>query len=164
MKLIVCVCMCVTFLHSNTYDSFYLFFPLYSAGALVYQTLIATLENSGIQVSSEEFDKWHGANKIEALRYFVNKQHSEKTEEANEPLVKDLFDTFVRGIERAYFSDEASNIKVMPGVLTVLRALRQAGIKVAFNTGYPRSVADRLVDKLNLRQEIDDLIVAEEVS
>jgi phosphonatase-like hydrolase len=154
-------------------------------GSLVYATLRRTIEKEGITVDSEEFNAWHGANKIEAIRHFVKQHHKHQREEGrkyegneeewvdddegvdeDEAVVKRMYENFLNAICEAYFhptSSSSGNVKLVPGVLQVLDAARKEGIRVALNTGYPRSVADRLVKQLGLDTHIDGLVVAEEV-
>lgn len=127
-------------------------------GALVYQTLIKVLESDNVPVDLHEFDAWHGANKVEAIRHFVTKHESKE----NESRVQALYAQFVSSIDAAYFNPNSS-IKVMDGAIPILDAIRATGIKVALNTGYPRNIADKLIETLQLSPHIDGSIVAEEV-
>jgi len=127
-------------------------------GSLVYQTLMKVLEANAVPFDHKEFDAWHGANKIEVVRHFVTKQEGK----SNEARVVQINDQFFQAIDLAYFNPN-STIKVMAGALPVLDAMRAAGIKVALNTGYPRKIADKLIETLGLLPHIDGSIVAEEV-
>lgn len=132
-------------------------------GALVYEILQGTMKSNDLTVTSEEFDKWHGTNKRDVIAHFVNRQHAQADPAAREAMIQRMFDQFMAGIEQAYFADDQDNVRVFPGVLDVLRKLRAAGIKVGLNTGYPRVVAERLLTKLNLWPEVDELVVADDV-
>ncbi|KAL6076234.1 PhnX protein [Balamuthia mandrillaris] len=137
-------------------------------GAIVYQTLIRVLEADNVPVDPEEFNKWHGANKVEVIRYFIYQQEGGKKngEEGQkmEERIQRVYKEFMTGIEQAYFAPENKGVvKVMNGAVELMDKLRAAGIKVALNTGYPRHVADGLISMLDLSSHIDGSIVAEEV-
>jgi len=38
---------------------------------------IEVMKEGGLVISEEEFNKWHGANKIEAIRHFAQQQKPE---------------------------------------------------------------------------------------
>lgn len=94
-----------------------------------------------------------------------------------------LFSRFEKELNEAYFSSSGV-IKAIPGATKFMDAVlsfvvfvpfwlppsdyftvqaREAGIKVALNTGYPRTLADKLISTLRLAPHIDYSIVAEEV-
>lgn len=104
----------------------------------MYQILEGTMKASGLNVTEEEFAQWHGTNKRDVIAHFVNSQRSDVDVAAREAEIQRIFDEFMAGIEKAYFSEEQkANIRVFPGTIDVLRKLRAAGIKVALNTGTP---------------------------
>lgn len=125
-------------------------------GGIVYRALAAALRDAGVRFSQDEFDRWHGANKIEVVRHFLG------GERADENRVRKVFGEFEAAIERAYFGAGAS-IAPVPGALECFERLRAAGIRVAADTGYPRRVADRLIERLGFGPHLDASIMSEEV-
>ena len=43
-------------------------------GAIVYASLKKVLQDEGLTVSDDEFNKWHGANKLEVIQHFYYAQ------------------------------------------------------------------------------------------
>ncbi len=125
-------------------------------GGLVYAVLRRVLEAAGASFTDEEFDHWHGANKIEVVRHFLDGG------KAPEDKVEAVFGEFLTGIKDAYFSP-SSTIAPIDGAIDCFQQLRGAGIKVGLDTGYPRDVADHLIEKMAFGPHIDGSIVSEEV-
>eukprot|EP00239_Pterosperma_sp_CCMP1384_P002198 CAMPEP_0197843218 /NCGR_PEP_ID=MMETSP1438-20131217/44_1 /TAXON_ID=1461541 /ORGANISM="Pterosperma sp., Strain CCMP1384" /LENGTH=88 /DNA_ID=CAMNT_0043453215 /DNA_START=36 /DNA_END=298 /DNA_ORIENTATION=- len=85
---------------------------------------------NSIIFSDEEFDAWHGANKVEVIRHFYKKSIFNGVYNGkDEAFVQDVYAQFQAGIKAAYFSDD-SPITAIPGAVSVFRALRAQGIKV----------------------------------
>lgn len=133
-------------------------------GAIVYESLRKVMSDEGLQFTADEFNQWHGANKVEVIRhfYFLKHKGKGKTEEELEERVQFLYQEFQNLIKKAYFGGGGS-IKLFDGVLDLFSDLRAAGIKVALDTGYPREIADGLIASLGLEKHIDGSCVAEEV-
>ena len=77
------------------------------------------------------------------------------------PRIQSIYSSFLSGINAAYFSP-SSPIRAMPGAIDLFANAKQAGIHVALNTGYPRAIADRIIDHVGFRSLIDASVVAEE--
>jgi phosphoglycolate phosphatase len=67
----------------------------------------------------------------------------------------------VAAIDAAYFSAD-SPVRPIPGVVAYFDQLRAAGIRVALNTGYPRTIADHLIARMGFNGHIDGSLVSEE--
>ncbi|KAG6845848.1 hypothetical protein H0H87_002539 [Tephrocybe sp. NHM501043] len=130
-------------------------------GGLVYNVLQQVMRRAPggrISYTVEEFSEWHGSNKIEVLRHFGSRAGMSEDE------VQIMYTDFLSSLEVGYFNPQnAGAVTLIPGVLKLFRGLREAGIKVCLNTGYPHSIADRLLKDLNLTDKIDGLVVAEDV-
>ncbi|KAG6808961.1 hypothetical protein H0H92_002233 [Tricholoma furcatifolium] len=131
-------------------------------GGLVYNTLQHVMRrapSARITYTEEEFNVWHGSNKIEVLRHFGTRAGM------NEGEIQAMYADFLESLQTEYFSQENEGaVSLIPGVTEVFRVLRDAGIKVCLNTGYPHSIADKLIRVLGLEDKIDGLVVAEDVS
>jgi len=127
-------------------------------GMTVYETLAFALREYGQQIDmhSKDFEMWHGANKIEAIRHFLTKAGRSEDE------VQSCFKLFLSTLEASYFGPN-STVKEIKGAKELFGKLRQKGIKVALNTGYPRATANALIEKVSFVGAIDDSVVAEEV-
>ncbi|KAG6906966.1 hypothetical protein DXG01_011163 [Tephrocybe rancida] len=130
-------------------------------GGLVYNVLQQVMRRAPggrITYTEEDFNKWHGCNKIEVLRYFGSRAGMSEEE------VQAMYTDFLDSLQTGYFSPANEGaVTLIPGVLGVFKALQEAGIKVCLNTGYPHSIADRLLHMLDLENKIDGLVVAEDV-
>lgn len=123
-------------------------------GGVVYQTLARVMKEAGATFSQQDFDHWHGANKIEVVRHFLTG--------ASEADVQKVYGQFQHDLEEAYFSDH-SGVKPIDGALDCFHRLRSSGIKVALDTGYPNALAERLIAKVGFGPCIDGNITSEDV-
>ncbi|KAG6874014.1 hypothetical protein C0995_007971 [Termitomyces sp. Mi166 len=108
-------------------------------GGLVYNVLQQVMRHAPggcITYTEEEFNKWHGSNKIEVLRFFGYRVGMSEEE--------------VQAIP-----ENEGAVTLIPGVMELFGKLRGAG--------YPHSIADRLMQALKLEDKIDGLVVAEDV-
>lgn len=87
------------------------------------------------------------------LKSFPKSEHRQRADA--------IMTDFTAGITKAYFMPNTS-IKAVPGAIDFFQRAREAGILVALNTGYPRDIADRLIDQMGFRDHIDASIVANE--
>ncbi|KNZ73647.1 Phosphonoacetaldehyde hydrolase [Termitomyces sp. J132] len=130
-------------------------------GGLVYNVLKQVMRRAPggcITYTEEEFNRWHGGNKIELLRFFGYRAGMSEEE------VQGMYTDFLSSLQTGYFSSENKGaVTLIPGVIELFYELRRAGIKVCLNTGYPHSIADRLIQVLELEDKIDGLVVAEDV-
>eukprot|EP00735_Rhodelphis_limneticus_P000887 TRINITY_DN11420_c0_g1::TRINITY_DN11420_c0_g1_i1::g.26388::m.26388 TRINITY_DN11420_c0_g1::TRINITY_DN11420_c0_g1_i1::g.26388 ORF type:complete len:245 (-),score=104.29,sp/B7IN18/PHNX_BACC2/32.24/3e-20,HAD_2/PF13419.1/6.6e-19,Hydrolase/PF00702.21/2.7e-08,Hydrolase_like/PF13242.1/9.2e-07,HAD/PF12710.2/0.0013 TRINITY_DN11420_c0_g1_i1:10-744(-) len=124
-------------------------------GGLVYDILKAAIREANIPLDEDEFNHWHGANKIEVVRHFTKKADKESETDA-------IFANFLKGIDEAYFKED-STIKLVEGVPELFAKLQHAGIKVALDTGYAKNIRMALQKKLGLDDKIDGGCSADEV-
>ena len=73
-----------------------------------------------------------------------------------------VYGRFQSELNDAYFGP-ASPVKPIPGAVACFDRLRAAGVKVALDTGYPRPLAQALVDQNGFGPHINALIVSEDV-
>tara|TARA_Y100000590_G_C15685595_1_gene1001497 strand:- start:256 stop:897 length:642 start_codon:yes stop_codon:yes gene_type:complete len=125
-------------------------------GGLVYKTLKDTLWRHNIFYTEEEFDKFHGVSKKQVLKHFIEKTDSDVN-----------IDTAYRWFEDNLIKNYSSSnsIKVMDGTFTLFNKLREDDIKICLNTGYPRNIAEHILDNVGIEigVHIDDLITSSEV-
>lgn len=125
-------------------------------GGVVYQTLDRILREEGADYAAEDFNHWHGANKVEVVRHFLLGGQAPAAE------VDRVYGRFQTELKAAYFGP-ASPVKPITGAVDCFERLRAAGVKVALDTGYPRPLAQALVDHNGFGPHIDALIVSEDV-
>lgn len=124
-----------------------------SEGGAVYQCLRDTLAANGLELSAKSIDEVKGMDKYEALRILIEKS---AMREQLLPGLDVIHEDFVERMIEIYRRDPS--VGEIPGASDTFRRLRQAGVKVALNTGFSRDIAQTLIDRLNW--ERDDLIDA----
>lgn len=81
---------------------------------------------------------------------------------AEEELVQSIHANFKSSLDKAY---DVQEMRVFPGVLKVMAALRKEGIGIVFNTGYTNPVAKKILHKVGIEEgkDIDLLVTADQV-
>lgn len=128
-------------------------------GGIVYNTLKDTLRHYNISFTEEEFNKFHGVNKKEVLNHFIRREIN-----SIDPSYEyDVYKHFDESLKANYFN--SNSIKVMDGALPLFKKLRENNIKVCFNTGYSRNMAENILKNVNIKLEtdIDDIVASSEV-
>jgi len=126
---------------------------------LVYATLQKVMNDAGLEVSNEEMVHWHGASKTEVVSHFV----MDRLKISDESLCTKIDEQFEIQVQEAYFSDNSPVRLIHPELLDAFANLRASGCKVALNTGYPKKIQLRLIEKLGLMEHIDAAVCATEV-
>jgi len=129
-------------------------------GGIVYDTLLDELRSHKIPVEDSEFSKWHGANKKNVVQHFVRLSHGNDSNAAR--LTDEIYGRFEKALQRKYEADN-SPVKEVSGITEYFRQLRQRDIKIALDTGYPRPLAQLLVDRLHFGPMIDLLVTSDDV-
>jgi len=122
----------------------------------------ASLEKYGFQVPASELGPFMGYEKSRAIRDILKKFHKDGiVDDALIALIHEDFTTCM--IQYYKTSDE---IEPLPNVEKTLKALHDAGKKVAINTGFSRDIADAIISKLQWWEKglIDFLIASDEVA
>lgn len=124
---------------------------------VVYKTLQKSISNYGIAVNLElVLQMAAGKEKLNAI------QDITKYLGANEKDAEVIFEDFKIRLNKAYLE---LNIEPIEGVENLILELRSKNIKIVLNTGYNKSVATNLLNKLNWQKSIhyDALITASDV-
>jgi phosphonatase-like hydrolase len=121
--------------------------------------LIAALQEAGVNAARTDANDVMGLPKPEALRQILLR-HGRHDLFAQ---IDALHASFVRRM-LTYYRDDP-HVAEIPGTSRTFEALRQAGIKVAVNTGFSRDITNLLLDRLPwVRQGLlDDSIASDEV-
>lgn len=130
-------------------------------GKMVYECVRKTLEKFGLHYSLEEvMERVGGMNKKEGIKELMTLKmgnvEKEKAEEAAE--------IFRNMVEEAYRT--STFVKEMPGASDLFSHLQRQNIKVVLDTGYIRSTADLLIEKMGWQEKklIDFSVTSDEVS
>tara|TARA_B100001063_G_scaffold246715_1_gene287160 strand:- start:1432 stop:2100 length:669 start_codon:yes stop_codon:yes gene_type:complete len=131
-------------------------------GGIVYDTLYKTMKNDKLDVQREDIHKWHGSNKYEVLSYYFTKKYPINNIELDAYGKAELFRKFDKNLKNNYFN--SSNIKLMNSKMPDLfNKIRDKNIKIVLNTGYNKEIQESIIDKLHMKEFIDDYISSEEV-
>ncbi len=127
---------------------------------LVYKTIQSTLKDHAIDVNLPTvLGIGAGKEKRMAIRDILEELSPGQWED---PTLDTIHEAFQENLKNAYATFP---LRVFPSVWEVMQNLRGRGIKVAFNTGYTRSVAESILVKTNLQigRDLDALMTASEV-
>lgn len=108
-------------------------------------TLQAALKEFGFDFSVDQINVVMGYEKPVAISIL--------TEEKNPELINKIHDVFVA--KMIAFYKESKEVKATSNAHETIQYLRSNGIKVAFDTGFSRPIADVIFEKLNWKQGVD---------
>jgi len=130
-------------------------------GGLVYKVLQRSMTEHGLKVPDDEMEPWHGAKKEAVIEHFA--RQSGTPEDQLEETIGKIGEYFISAIDAAYF-DEASTIgPIDVGLFGYFTQLRQTGVKIALDTGYPKNIQEGLVKRLGFGKVVDAYISSYEV-
>ncbi len=124
---------------------------------IVYDVLRETVEAAtGATIEDALLAKWTGTSKYEAIVGLLRALRSEADAHV-------VFAQFSASLDDAYEEDPPI---LLPGIDGAVRRMREAGIKVALQTGYTRTVAETMLDAVGWRvgDDIDALVTSDEVT
>lgn len=126
----------------------------------VYRTIHEVLRIKGVEVRFETVLA-HGAGK-EKRQAFSDVMTATGLQ-ASDAFISECYADFQHTLEATY---KEAPIAAMPGVLDLFQYLRDKGIAVVLNTGYPEHIARLLIDRLDWREggTFDLLVTASKVS
>ena len=104
------------------------------------------LSEEALEFPESSINAIMGLPKILAIRQLLAEFAPERTEPG---LDQSIHDDFEQRMMDYYLDDP--QVRVYPGVLSLFRQLREHGIAVAVNTGFPRSILDSILERLNWR-------------
>jgi phosphonatase-like hydrolase len=113
----------------------------------------------GYSIKEEDVKPLMGYKKPVAIQIMLEKLGAEFDEE----LVNDIHDEFEVAMLDHY--EYSPDVKAMPGAENVLQNLKEKGIRIALNTGFSKSIADTIVNRLQWIEKglVDDYIASDEV-
>ena len=108
-------------------------------------TLQAALKEFGFDFSVEQINVVMGYEKPVAISILI--------EQKNPELINKIHAVFVA--KMIAFYKESKEVKATSNAHETIQYLRSNGIKVAFDTGFSRPIADVIFEKLNWKQGVD---------
>lgn len=114
----------------------------------------------GFIVSADEVNPLMGYKKTLAIQKVLESNEMVY----NEDLVESIHNDFVDEMVNHY--ESSLEVKPAPYAEDILIWLKEKGIRVAMNTGFPREVADVIIDRFQWREKklVDDYIASDEVA
>jgi phosphonatase-like hydrolase len=115
--------------------------------------------NYGLDISEDDVKPLMGYKKTKAIELVLDHNGSDW----DDVLMQDIHDDFVDEMVDHYTSSK--DVKALPTAENTFLALKERGIRVALNTGFPREIADVLMERMQWKERglIDDYIASDEV-
>ena len=125
----------------------------------VARSFVSAFSKNGIQVDTPIVKPLMGYKKTLAIETMLK----QKGEDSSTERIEKIHDDFVS--EMVLYYKESSEVKALPGAEDLFKILREKGIVIALNTGFPRIIADTIVTRLGWKENkmIDDYIASDEV-
>ena len=125
----------------------------------VAQAFIAAFKNYGLNISVAAIKPLMGYKKTLAIET-VLRNNGRETDEFT---IETIHNDFISLMVNHYAYDAA--VKPMEGAEDVFVILKKQGVRIALNTGFPRVIADTIVNRLQWKKDalIDDYIASDEV-
>lgn len=123
-------------------------------------SFIKAFEQNKLPIPADEVHKVMGWRKMDAISMLLRQYYPKK--ETTE-LVETIHHSFISNMISFYKQDE--ELQPLPFAEDVFRSLRLAGVKVALNTGFTKSITEVLLNRLNWKtgETIDAVISSDEV-
>ena len=128
-------------------------------GGIVYKTLYNTIKEYGIKIDINDIDNFHGINKKEVLKHFIDKDINFRSKDN---VLEDLISNFKSNLRNNYFRNDSISL-IHPELPIFFNYLRENNIKIALNTGFPVDIQEEIINKLKMNDFIDDYISSEDV-
>ena len=115
--------------------------------------------SNGYEIGLEDMNPLMGYHKPLAIQMVLE----EMGEEFDEETISAIHDDFVEEMIEYYEFDP--RVKPLPAVEDVFLALKERGISVALNTGFPHEIAETIVRRFQWKERglVDDYIASDEV-
>lgn len=128
----------------------------------VHRALQDALRNAGVEASRDAVNREMGRPKPHAIRTFLASEHDDPEELA--AAVASTHDDFITRINAFYATDPA--VREVEGTTALFKQLRDAGIKVGLDTGFSRSTANVIIDRLGWAEKdlLDATVTSDEVA
>lgn len=127
-------------------------------GGAVLAALRGTLTRFALPFEEHELQEVRGANKLQVFRRFAMRHHGQSPEalraaqEAHAAFTEELLHEYRTG-----------RLDPMEGAVETFAALKEQGIKVATNSGFPRAIAETILDRFRWRSFLDADVCGDDV-
>ncbi|HEV8285173.1 MAG TPA: HAD hydrolase-like protein [Chitinophagaceae bacterium] len=116
-------------------------------------------KKQGIIISTEEISPLMGYEKKLAIQMMLEKHGVDFDDE----LIQTIYHDFIE--EMIDFYEYSPEVKAAPGAEELFQHLKEHSVTVALNTGFPKSIADAIINRFQWVQKglVDDYIASDEV-
>jgi phosphonatase-like hydrolase len=126
---------------------------VHDEGSPVHRSLREALAGAGVAVTHEQVNAVMGLPKPEAIRQLLVCGSASRIDEIHKSFVERMI---------AHYQTHPS-VREIEGTSLVFVKLREAGIKVALDTGFSRDIAHVVIERLGWRLLIDGSVTSDEV-
>ena len=119
----------------------------------VYKSMFRILQSMDCAVDVKDISRWKGRGKQEVLSEVIARTYPV---ERREKMLLIASERLHERLKAEYTADNISMIR--PHAINTLQRIRQRGVKVALNTGYPRDIQEQIINELNLDECIDSRV------
>lgn len=126
---------------------------VYDEGGIVNWCLREALSEAGVPVTEAQVNTVMGLPKPEAIRQLLVCPSAERVQEIHTAFVTRM----------VHFYETSPRVREIDGTSLVFVKLRDAGIKIALDTGFSRDIVDVIIGRLGWRGSIDGSIASDEV-
>lgn len=114
---------------------------------------------NGYDITPEDAHPYMGVKKITAVRRMLESLEEEVMDDA----VEEIHNDFVE--EMIDFYEYDSFIKPFADTVDVFMQLKEKGVRIALNTGFPKVIAEAIINRFQWKERslIDDYIASDEV-
>lgn len=128
----------------------------------VAEALVKAFEKQDLFISHKHTNTKMGKPKPLVIRELLN-DIFEETPEDFEALVSNIHADFIQTMIDFYQTDK--NVKAKTNAVRTMLALKNAGVKVALDTGFSKQIADAIIDRLgwDIQQVVDFWVASDEV-
>jgi len=118
------------------------------------------MNSYGYSIAIENINPIMGYEKPVAIRMMLDKHEPDKTK-ITDQLIDSIHTEFVESMITFY--ETSDEIVPLPNVEETFGMLREAGVKIALDTGFSRNIADVIIRRLGWEDKIDYMVASDEV-
>lgn len=127
-------------------------------GGSVLAAFRGTLERFSLPYEEQELQAVRGANKLQVFRQFATRAHG-----AGPEAVRAAREAFAAFNEELLHEYRTGPLNEVPGTAETFAALKERGIKLATNSGFPRDIAETIISRLGWRALLDAEVCGDDV-
>ncbi|MFI5188150.1 MAG: HAD hydrolase-like protein [Chitinophagales bacterium] len=120
-------------------------------------------KKQGILISAEEINPLMGYEKKLAIQMMLEKHGMDPDSYRDEEVVETIYNDFIEAMINFY--EYSPEVKPAEGAEELFQNLKERSITIALNTGFPKDIADVIVNRFQWVQKglVDDYIASDEV-